>query len=129
QVEPQMPKDEDPLTAGEIAVLRQWIEQGARATPSSAAAPPPWEPPLALTKPAVPGTTWPGWDGPLDRLVSRYLARRITVPRTLVSDATFARRAYLDIWGLLPTPEESDAFAADRSPDKRARLAATLLAD
>src|SRR5688500_19303919 len=34
-VEPQMPKDEDPLTAAELALVRRWIDQGARATASS----------------------------------------------------------------------------------------------
>src|SRR5687768_3610654 len=44
-VEPQMPKDEDPLTAAELALVRRWIDQGARATASSAPAPQPWEAP------------------------------------------------------------------------------------
>ena len=33
--------------------------------------------------------------------------------RELVSDATFARRAYLDIWGLLPPPSDLDAFVKE----------------
>ena len=48
---------------------------------------------------------------------------------TLVSDALFARRVYLDVWGLLPAPEELQAFLADRTPAKREALVATLLAD
>ena len=46
-----------------------------------------------------------------------------------VSDALFARRVYLDVWGLLPEPEELRAFLADRSPAKRDALVARLLAD
>ena len=46
-----------------------------------------------------------------------------------MSDATFARRVYLDVWGLLPEPAELRAFLADRAPDKRERLVATLLSD
>jgi len=49
-------------------------------------------------------------------------------PKPAVSDAMFTRRAYLDIWGLLPTPEQLKDFIADKSPSKRERLIDTLLA-
>jgi hypothetical protein len=129
EIEPQMPKDEPPLTAEEIAVFRLWIDQGARATPSSPPAPAPWEAPLALERPAVPDAIWPEWTTPLDRLVSAYLAAERVPPQPAVPDALFARRVYLDIWGLLPAPRELQAFLADEAPDKRARLVAALLAD
>ena len=47
-------------------------------------------------------------------------------PRT--DDATFARRAYLDIVGTIPAPEATSAFVASADPDKRKKLADTLLA-
>ena len=47
----------------------------------------------------------------------------------LIGDAAFARRAYLDIWGLLPPPEDLQAFLADRNPAKRSALVERLLAD
>jgi hypothetical protein len=47
----------------------------------------------------------------------------------VVSDSFFARRVYLDVWGLLPTPGELQRFIDDPAPDKRATLVATLLAD
>ena len=128
-VEPQMPKDEDPLTSREIALIRLWIDQGARRTATSARAPQPWEAPLALTKPAVPAVTWPDWNAPLDRFIAKYLASQQTAQPTLVSDAAFARRVYLDVWGLLPTPEELQHFLDDGTPDKRAAIVAALLAD
>ena len=128
-VEPQMPKDKDPLTPRQIALVRQWIDQGARRTPTSAPAPQPWEAPLALTKPAVPAAVWPDWGAPLDRLVAKYLASHQTAKPALVSDATFARRVYLDVWGLLPTPEQLQQFLDDSSPDKRSALVAALLAN
>ena len=43
-------------------------------------------------------------------------------------DSEFLRRVTLDIVGTLPTVEETEAFLADRSPDKRARLIDDLLA-
>jgi hypothetical protein len=45
----------------------------------------------------------------------------------LVDDETFLRRACLDLTGRLPGPEEGRAFAADRAPDRRAKLIERLL--
>src|SRR5574339_463216 len=112
-VEPQMPKDEDPLTSREIGLIRQWIDQGARRTPTSPRAPQPWEAPLTLTKPPVPATIWSDWNAPLDRFVARYLTSHQVARPALVSDASFARRVYLDVWGLLPTPDELQRFLDD----------------
>jgi Protein of unknown function (DUF1549)/Protein of unknown function (DUF1553)/Planctomycete cytochrome C len=128
-VEPQMPKDEAALDPKEIAIIRRWIDQGARATPSSPPAPQPWEAPMALVAPRVPAIVWTKWQAPLDRFVATYLAGRKIRQPALVPDAQYARRVYLDVWGLLPSPEELQAFLADRAPDKRERLARTLLAD
>jgi hypothetical protein len=128
EIEPQMPKDDLPLEPAEIALLRLWIDQGARETPTSPAAPAPWEAPLALDRPAIPPRIWIGWDAPLDRIVSSYLSRRKQTPAS-VPDALFARRVYLDVWGLLPTRDALQAFVADTSPNKRAALVASLLAD
>jgi hypothetical protein len=47
----------------------------------------------------------------------------------LVSDTVFARRVYLDTWGLLPSRAALERFVADGAPDKRAKLVATLLFD
>lgn len=43
-------------------------------------------------------------------------------------DATFLRRVTLDVTGAIPTVAEAEAFLADPSPDKRARLVDALLA-
>ncbi|HET7694717.1 MAG TPA: DUF1549 domain-containing protein [Vicinamibacterales bacterium] len=128
-VEPQMPKDETPLSPAEIALVQRWIDEGARETPASPAAPQPWEPPLALAPPATPTVVWPRWSAPLDRFVASYLAAKRTPQPSPVADAQFARRVYLDAWGLLPTPEELRAFLADTRPGKRAALVDRLLAD
>jgi hypothetical protein len=130
-VEPQMPKGEDALDAARLGIIRAWIDEGARATPSSPPAPPPWEAPLTLRRPEVPPTAWPGWQQPVDRLVAAYLTgtAKVAAPPAAVSDALFARRVHLDIWGLLPEPAALQAFLADTRPDKRARLVTTLLAD
>ncbi len=129
EIEPQMPKDEDPLTPAQIAVIRRWIDEGARETPSSPPAPPPWEAPLELSRPQVPAPVWTSWSSPIDRFVAAYLRAQSVPEPALVGDAVFARRAYLDIWGLLPTPEQLQAFVDDRSPAKREALVDALLAD
>jgi mono/diheme cytochrome c family protein len=129
RLDPQMPKDEDPLSRAQIAQFRTWIDQGARPTPSSPPAPQPWEAPLGLTRPALSAPAWPSWTTPIDAIVSRYLVQHGKAEPAVVPDAQFARRAYLDVWGLLPTPEELDAFVSDRAPDKRDRLVEHLLAD
>src|SRR2546423_11350321 len=46
-----------------------------------------------------------------------------------VEDRVFARRDYLDVIGLLPTPKEMDQFLASRAKDKRDQLVKRLLAD
>jgi hypothetical protein len=125
----QMPKDAAPLSAAEIALVARWIDEGARRTPASAAAPPPWEAPLALAPPPLPAIVWRDWTSPADRVTAAYLRQHRQDPPALVSDAAFLRRVYLDLWGLLPTPEDQHAFARDRSPDKRRAIVARLLAD
>jgi hypothetical protein len=129
EIEPQMPKDETPLTTAEVVLLRAWIDQGARPTPTAPAAPAPWEAPLALDRPALPAPVWTGWDAPADRFVATYLSRRVKTRPAQVSDATFARRVYLDIWGLLPPPADLQRFVSDTAPGKRAALVTRLLAD
>jgi hypothetical protein len=44
-------------------------------------------------------------------------------------DATFLRRAWLDVVGDVPTPEHVTAFLLDPGEDKRSRVVAELLAD
>jgi Protein of unknown function (DUF1549)/Protein of unknown function (DUF1553)/Planctomycete cytochrome C len=128
-LDPQMPKDEDPLPPAEIALIQKWIDQGARETPAGPSAPQPWEAPMELPRPPVLPIVWRDWTSPIDRTVAAYLAgRHIGEPRA-VEDALYARRAYLDVWGLLPTPAALQEFVADRSPRKREALVVRLLAD
>src|SRR5580765_7677750 len=125
------------LSPSEIGIITSWIDQGARPAPTAPAAKGKWEAPLTLERPKPPVSPWKNWSGPLDRFGAAYLVshgvshgvgRGAGEPQ-LVSDAVFARRAYLDIWGLLPQPAELGAFLNDRTEGKRERLVTTLLAD
>jgi hypothetical protein len=52
---------------------------------------------------------------------------QISTPAT-ADDATFLRRASLDLNGLIPTADEAKAFLDDADPNKRAKLIEALLA-
>jgi hypothetical protein len=63
----------------------------------------------------------------IDEHIDRQLARLNLPASPPCDDATFLRRASLDTIGTLPTIEETRAFLADTSPDKRDRLIDSLL--
>ncbi|MBS0263619.1 MAG: DUF1549 domain-containing protein [Planctomycetes bacterium] len=63
----------------------------------------------------------------IDGLVWDKLQTLGMLPSPLASDTTFLRRAHLRIIGRLPTPEETRAFLADQTADKRDRLVERLL--
>lgn len=66
---------------------------------------------------------------PIDALVDAYFRRNSVSVQAVVSDAVFARRVYLDVWGLLPTPEQLRTFSREPRQDKRIRLVDDLLAN
>ncbi|MEX2286360.1 MAG: DUF1549 and DUF1553 domain-containing protein, partial [Planctomycetaceae bacterium] len=63
----------------------------------------------------------------IDKLVWDKLERLGIPPSEPADDATFLRRAYLDVIGTLPTPDEARAFLASPDADKRAHLVDELL--
>ncbi|MFN3651578.1 MAG: DUF1549 and DUF1553 domain-containing protein [Armatimonadota bacterium] len=71
---------------------------------------------------------FPAARGPVDPAVFSEL-RRLRLPLSPRSaDDEFLRRLYLDLLGVLPTPEEVRAFLQDRSAGKRERTIEALLA-
>ena len=122
---PVMPMGQDPLPAAEIAVLKSWIDQGA-VWETAAPVAPSWKPTLAPRWPAIPDV--PGsFTSPIDRFTAAYFRSNNHVFSPVVSEAVFARRAYLDLWGLLPTPKQLAQFLGDTQPGKRERLVDALL--
>jgi len=65
---------------------------------------------------------------PIDAFVLAKLEASKLEPSADADRATFIRRATLDVWGLIPTPEEVKAFVNDRSPKAYERLVDRLLA-
>lgn len=64
----------------------------------------------------------------IDKHVWDKLTRLGIPPSNPIDDATFMRRAFLDVIGTLPTAAEARAFIGDASPDKRTKLVDALLA-
>src|SRR5207248_10073261 len=74
---------------------------------------------------ALPGITANNF---IDKHVLDKLRRLNLPPSPLADDATFLRRASLDVTGELPTPDEVRAFLADADPAKRSKKIDELLA-
>ncbi|MEX2592542.1 MAG: PSD1 and planctomycete cytochrome C domain-containing protein [Anditalea sp.] len=113
-----MPSKGKKLSGEEIALITFWIEKGA-----------PWPDgaenqsvfrvaELAPRKPDLPSQSV-GLTKPVDLLVNDYFKVNNIEWSASVDDRTYLRRIYLDIIGLVPTPEELDSFSKDKRSDKR----------
>jgi len=111
-----MPKKGSRWTGGQIGLLRAWIDQGAKWPAGVSFAKPE---PQNLQPRAVAAES-------LDDLLEKYAAGHRVALAQPVENRLFARRAYLDTIGLLPSAEQLEDFLAH--PD-RAQLVRTLLAD
>ncbi|BDC47692.1 hypothetical protein F183_A00080 [Bryobacterales bacterium F-183] len=118
--ERRMPLGGEPLTAAEIATLKQWIDGGA-AWPAAKMEPPAggaakhW----AYLKPVKPQAAG------IDALV---LAKSKFGYSPKASRETLIRRVSLDLVGLPPTPSEVEAFVKDQDPKAYEKLVDRLLA-
>ncbi|MRS64386.1 DUF1549 domain-containing protein [Larkinella terrae] len=120
-----MPTKGKRLTEKEIAVLEFWIKQGAP-WPSGAEKSIYRVAALEPRLPAIPAATG-DLTNPIDRFVNVYFQKNKIAWKTVVDDHTYLRRVYLDVVGLLPTPEQIQAFTADTRPNKREILVTELL--
>ncbi len=95
-----------PLNSEQIALLEQWIQQGAHWMQ-------PWayEKPIAPAIPDVEGDRWASL--PIDRFVLARLQQESIVPSPAAPPQQWLRRVWFDLVGLPPRPEEHDAFQRD----------------
>ena len=122
----QMPPKGARLSPEKVKLLRDWIDAGAPWEDGFAFKKPAYEPPLKPRRPTLPPAV-AGRTNPVDRILDADLAKRKAATPKPVDDATFARRAHLDLVGLLPEPEALAKFLTDKSADKRAQLVRSLL--
>src|SRR5262245_40532435 len=130
---PSMPPKGPRLDAREIALLRRWIDEGAKAPASetvqtSGSKSKHWsfQPIRRPTLPAVKDEQWVR--NPIDRFILARLEKEQIHPSPEADRATLIRRVSLDLIGLPSTPAEVDAFVNDARPDAYERLVDRLLA-
>jgi mono/diheme cytochrome c family protein len=116
----------------QIAILKRWIDEGAKGPAAEEAtgggrATSHWsfQP---VKRPALPPTKNTDWArNGIDHFVLARLEKEGIAPSPEADKVTLIRRLTLDLTGLPPTPEEVDAFLADRSPDAYDALVERLL--
>lgn len=123
-----MPPKGDRVSPEQLAILKRWIKEGMPWEAGITLGESAWEPPLHPRVIALPPARG-GREHPIDRILDSDLATRGATPPARASDAEFLRRAFLDVIGLLPTPQELDAFLADPSPTKHSEAIDRLLAN
>ncbi len=128
-----MPPKGPRLRGAEIALLRAWIDAGASApageaetTTSAASGHWAFRPLVRPNLPAVRNVAWVR--NPIDRFILARLEQEGVAPSPEAERPTLARRVFLDLTGLPPSPKELEEFLADASPDAYERLVDRLLA-
>ena len=117
------PEGHKTLRPEEIATLRRWIAEGAVYEEHWSFIPPqrPAVPPVA---PAQAKSV----RNPIDAFVFARLARDGLTPSPEADRRTLIRRVTLDLTGIVPAPEDVEAFVADQSPGAYERVVDRLLA-
>jgi hypothetical protein len=123
----RMPPDGPGLADEEILTLKKWVQAGLPWETGFAFGNQNYEPPLLPRHPEIPPPSTPNRKNPIDRILDADRTARGLSLLPPVDDAQFVRRVYLDLIGLLPTPDQSSEFLADKSSDKRDRLIRSLL--
>ncbi len=114
------PTTDKPLSDQEKETLRRWIAEGALYQRHWAL-----EPIEDVAVPTVADASW--CCTPIDHFILRRLEDRGLAPSAAADRYTLIRRVYLDLIGLLPTPEQVDAFVNDHSTGAYDRIVESLL--
>jgi mono/diheme cytochrome c family protein len=114
------PKTGKRLKSDQIALIKQWIDQGARWTQHWA-----WVTPQRPGIPKVGEATWV--KNAIDNFILARLEAQGLKPSPEENKARLLRRVTLDLTGLPPTPAEVDAFLADSSANAYEKVVDRLL--
>ena len=118
-----------PLGLGLAALAFGAADNPPAPSTAPAAAAKGWSPYQSVQAPALPAVKNRAWArNPIDHFVLAKLETAGLKPSPEADRAAYIRRATLDAWGLLPTPEEVAAFVADKSPNAHEKLVDRLLA-
>ncbi len=109
------------LTDKQVALIRRWIDEGAKYETHWAYRP--------LLRPKVPAIKHPRNDSPIDAFVLDGLAAQGLDLAPQADKVTLIRRLYLDLLGVPPLPAEVDLEIKDDSPDAWEKLVDRLLRD
>lgn len=113
-----MPSKGKLLSKEEKELIALWIEKGAP-WPDGAAQQSVYRvAELAPRNPILPAYK-AGLENPIDLWVDQYFSENKLKWNEVVDDKTYLRRIYLDITGLIPSPQELADFKNDSRPDKR----------
>ncbi len=129
-----------PMDASEVTLVTKWIKQGATmdAGPHTEPAQPDplvnvedrtfwaFQPPQRPALPIVKSHS--KLHTPVDHFIVQALGKQGLDLSPAADRQTLVRRAYYDLLGLPPTPDEVAMFLADQSPDAYDRLLGRLLA-
>ncbi|MEO0454251.1 MAG: PSD1 and planctomycete cytochrome C domain-containing protein [Verrucomicrobiota bacterium] len=119
-VMPSKESNKDPLNDLERSIIRRWIEQGA-----------PYEPHWAFISPEkseLPRIKKKSWTrNEIDHFILEKIEELGIKPSPEADKETLIRRVTLDVTGLPPTPDEIDAFLADKKNGAYERLVDRLL--
>jgi mono/diheme cytochrome c family protein len=127
-----MPPKGPRLSAAEVALVRGWIDAGAKGPAGEAVVRTTrsthwsFQPVVRPAEPAVANAGWPR--NGIDRFVLARLEKEGIAPSPEAVPATLLRRVSLDLTGLPPSPAEVRAFVNDRSPGAYERVVDRLLA-
>ncbi|MDB6149994.1 MAG: hypothetical protein JWQ44_1442, partial [Chthoniobacter sp.] len=116
------PKEGHPLEPKEVALLKQWIEQGAEYQSHWSFIKPEQKEPPQIADRNV------SIRNPIDAFVVEKLASTELRQAPEADRHTWIRRLSFDLIGLPPTPGEVDAFVADNDPRAYEKLVDRLLA-
>jgi hypothetical protein len=129
QGELKMPPGKAALTDSEIRALRDWIDTGARWEAAPATAGASWWSFRKPVPPPVPAVKNPALArNPIDAFILTKLEQNGLRPAAQADRRTLVRRAYFDLHGLPPSPEQVEQFVNDQSSDAYEKLIEQLLA-